>query len=365
MIYLDHHAATPLDPAASLAMRDALTEQANPSSAHAPGRSARAKVEATRRAIASAIGAEPADIVLTSGGTEACNLALTAARGDVVLGALEHPAVVRAAERITHVTGSSVIRLPAVGALEALEIILETVRKEGSGQTPLVAVQWVNHETGRISPVADLAARCRARGAVFFVDATQALGKIPVDVRGIDLLAVSSAKIGGPLGAGALYVRRGLELDPLLVGSADERGRRAGSPALLSMIGFAAALGSLPSRLASQGSIALRRDALEAHLCSLGAVANETEPRVATVTNVSLPNWKGELLVAALDVEGLAVSSGAACSSGLSEPSPVLLALHPEQPWRASAALRVSLGWETSDTDTEAASAILTRVLRR
>jgi len=361
VIYLDHHAATPLDPAARDAMHQALGAQANPSSAHGPGREARARLEATRRAVATAIGAEPADIVLTSGGTEACNLALTAARGDVVIGALEHPAVVRAAERITHATGSSVIRLPAYGSIDALQIILDTRR----AVAPLVAMQWVNHETGRIAPILEFAARCRTRGALLFVDATQALGKIPVDVAGIDLLAISSAKIGGPLGAGALYVRRGLDLDPLLVGSADERGRRAGSPALLSMVGFETALGTLPSRLATQSSIAARRDAIEAHLLSLGAVPNETTPRVATVTNVSHPNWKGELLVAALDVEGLAVSSGAACSSGLSEPSPVLLALHPNQAWRASAALRVSLGPETSDADVEAAKRILARVLSR
>lgn len=363
MIYLDHHAATPLDPAARDAMHAAIAEQANPSSAHAPGRAARAQIEATRRAVAEAIGARPADVVLTSGGTEACNLALTAARttgkGDVVLGALEHPAVVRAAERITRATGSNVIRLPADGAIDALEIILDTTHM------PLVAVQWVNHETGRIAPIAELAARCRARGALLFVDATQALGKIPVEVRDADLLAVSSAKIGGPLGAGALYVRRGVELDPLLVGSADERGRRAGSPALVPMVGFAAALAALPARLAAQPAIARHRDAIEAHLMALGAVPNERAPRVATVTNVSHPEWKGELLVAALDVEGLAVSSGAACSSGLSEPSPVLLALHPTETWRASSALRVSLGPETSGADVDAAASILARVLRR
>ncbi len=359
MIYLDHHAATPLDPAARDAMQAALAEQANPSSAHAPGRAARAAIEGARRALAQVLGAAPPDVVLTSGGTEACNLALTPARGDVILGALEHPAVVRAAERITRATGSSVIRLPARDPLSALPSAIERAR------SPLVAVQWVNHETGRVSPISELAAACRAAKVPLFVDATQALGKIPIDVSGIDLLAVSSAKVGGPLGAGALVVHRGIELDPLLVGSADERGRRAGSPALLSMIGFAAALRSIRSRLEAMGSIAAHRDALEAHLISLGAITNETEPRVATVTNVSHRAWKGELLVAALDVEGLAVSSGAACSSGLSEPSPVLLALHPDETWRASSALRVSLGPETTAADVDASKALLTRVFSR
>jgi cysteine desulfurase len=362
MPYLDHHAATPLCAEARSATAAALAAQANPSSIHRSGRAARALIEGARHAVAAAIGAAAADVVLTSGGTEACNLALSAARGDVVVGAFEHPAVVRAAERITRATGSRSIPLRPATLLDDLSRALTAGAR-------FVAVQWVSHETGWVLPIERIASACRDAGALLFVDAIQALGKLPIDVSAlpIDLLAISSAKIGGPLGAGALYVRRGVEVDPLLVGSQDERGRRAGSPALLPMVGFAAALGALPTRLEAQASIAIRRDALERALVELGAVINHdaSQPRVATVTNVSLAGWRGTLLVAALDVEGLEASSGAACSSGLDAPSPVLRATFPDEPWRAESALRLSLGPETTDADVDAARAILARVLRR
>lgn len=359
MPYFDHHAATPLAPAAREAIAAALSLQANPSSIHKSGRAMRAAIEGTRRAVGKALGCHPADVVLTSGGTEACNLALTAAKGDVAVLPIEHPAVLRAAERITRATGSHVIPLQPSEVLGSLAAALERGAR-------FVAMQAINHETGQILPIAEVSARCKASGAILFVDATQALGKIPLDVRDADLLAISSAKIGGPLGAGALYVRRGIELDPLLVGSADERGRRAGSPGYLSMVGFGAALGGLEARLSAQPRIAAQRDRLEEALIARGAARNATSaPRCATVTNVSFSGWRGPLLVAALDVEGLEASSGAACSSGLDAPSPVLLALHPDEPWRASSALRLSLGPESTDAEIDEALAILDRVLSR
>lgn len=356
MPYFDHHAATPLSDAARAAMHEALAAQANPSSIHRSGRRAKAQVEGARRAVGRALGCAPADVVLTSGGTEACNLAIGLDQGPIAISTLEHPAVARSAER----RGSKVILLEPQNLLRDLERALD----EGAR---FVALQWVNHETGLVLPIAEVAERCRAVGARLFVDATQALGKLPIDLEAIDLCAVSSAKVGGPLGAGALYVRRGIELDPLLLGSADERGRRAGSPGLIATVGFGAALEALSARLEAQPRVGALRDRLEAALVARGASPNHgrDQPRVSTVTNVSVPGWRGPLLVAALDVEGLEASSGAACSSGLDAPSPVLLALFPDAPWRASSALRMSLGPETTEADVDEAIAILDRVLQR
>lgn len=358
MRYFDHHAATPLSAAAKAAMVAAMEDAGHPGSLHAAGRKARASVERARDGVATAIGARAADVVLVSGGTEAVNLACAAASGVIAVGALEHPSVVRAVERAA-AKGSSVIPLSADDVVGSVERALDAGAR-------FVALQQINHETGRVAPIAEVAARTRAAGAMLFVDATQALGKVPVDVGvGIDLCAVSSGKIGGPLGMGALYVRRGITIDPLIVGGAEERGRRAGVPSPILAAGFGAALGELDARRSQMPRLALLRDRLEQALVARGAVANELGPRVATVTNVSVRGWRGTLLVAALDLEGLCASSGAACSSGLDQPSPVLTALHPSEPWRAASALRLSLGVETTDDDVDAALAILERVLAR
>jgi cysteine desulfurase len=232
----------------------------------------------------------------------------------------------------------------------------------------LVAVQWVNHETGTVLPVGEYAALCRRAGVPLFVDATQAAGKLPIDVRalGADLLALASHKLGGPAGAGALWVRRGLDVAPLVRGGAQERGRRAGSPDVTSAVGFGAACDVLSGRLAAQRALASLRERTEAQLRELGGVINAARgPRAATVTNASFAGRRGSELVAALDLEGVCVASGAACSSGLDQPSPVLLAMHSEQPWRASAALRLSFGPETTDREAETAVAALRRVLSR
>jgi cysteine desulfurase len=340
-------------------MQGALGAQAHPGSLHAAGRAVRRQVEAARSAVAEALHAPAADVVLVSGGTEAVNLACAAAREVAVTSPLEHPAVARALERQA-ASGSRLIHLDPADLLGSLDAALAAGAR-------FVALQWVNHETGLVLPIAEVAERTRAAGAMLFVDATQALGKLPVDVRlGIDLCAVSGAKIGGPLGVGALYVRRGITLDPLLVGGQEERGRRAGVPSPVLLAGFTAALGELDVRLAEMPRLARERDRLEATLIRLGALPNHVAgERVATVTNVAVQGWRGTLLVAALDLEGLAASSGAACSSGLDQPSPVLRALFPSEPWRASAALRLSLGVETTSEDVDRAIEVLDRVLPR
>jgi cysteine desulfurase len=231
-----------------------------------------------------------------------------------------------------------------------------------------VALQWVNHETGTILPVAEYARVCREADVPLFVDATQALGKEPVDVEamGADAVAFAAHKMGGPAGAGALWVRRGRELSSLLAGGAQERGRRAGSPDVLAHVGFGAACGALGQRLAEQPRLAELGRHLSAKLGALGGVANATEgPRAATAISAAFQGRRAEELVAALDLEGVCAAAGPACSSGLSGASAVLKVMHPEEPWRAEASLRFSFGPETTETDIEIAAVAVQTVLAR
>jgi cysteine desulfurase len=371
VIYLDHNAATPVCPAARAAI-EAVRERAwaNPGSAHGAGRAARALLEQARRQVAAAISADPADVVLTSGGSEACNLGVLglyeACRGQHVLTtAIEHPAVARAVDVLQGEAGADVTRLAVPGGQPPEPDALAAALRPS---TRLVALQWVNHETGSVLPVADYAERCRSARVPLFVDATQAAGKLPIDVRalGADLLALASHKLGGPAGAGALWVRRGLDLAPRVVGGAQERGRRAGTPDVLSAVGFGAACEVLADRIAAQPALGALRERVEAGLRGLGGVINGARgPRVASVTSASFAGRRGPELVAALDLEGVCAASGAACSSGLDQPSPVLLAMHPDEPWRAAAALRLSFGPETSEREAESALGALRRVLAR
>lgn len=365
MIYLDHHAATPLVPAARAAMQRAREAHGNPASAHRAGREARRHLEEGRASVAAAVGASPADVVLTSGGTEACNLGvfgLAAGIRNIVTTSVEHPAVARSVERLEG-EGATVERLPTPGGLSPeLAAVASMV-----GTDTLVVVQWVNHETGSVFDVAAISSWARERGARVFVDACQALGKLPVDVSrlGADAVAFVSAKMGGPAGAGALWARRGVELLAVLAGGEQERGRRPGSPDHVVHAGFGAACRELPGRLASMAAVGRRRDRLEQQLVGLGAEVNGAEGiRVATCTNVSVPGWRGEILAAALDVEGVCASAGAACSSGVAAPSPVVRAMHAD-PWRAEATLRTSLGPASSDVDIERALEVVEMVLRR
>lgn len=362
MIDLDHHAASLLVPSAVRAMQAALrAPAASPSSAHALGRAARAVLERSREGVAHALGAAPADVVFTSGGTEALALGILGlARGArrIVTSTLEHPAVTRALERRER-DGVEVVRASPA----------ELAAKVERGVS-LVVAQHANHETGEILPLEAVASACRAHGVPLLVDACQSFGKLSVasltGALGATAVAVAASKIGGPSGAGALWVRRDEPLEPLLSGGAQERGRRAGTPGLVALAGFGAAAAELEARLGAMPAIAARRDRLEAGLQALGAVSNAARgPRLPTVTNVSFRGWRGPALVAALDLEGLCASSGAACSSGLDAPSPVLLAAFPAEPWRAASALRLSLGPETTDEDIEAALAVLARVVPR
>jgi len=370
VIYLDHHAATPLSEAARRAMHEAEPRAfANPSSVHAAGRAARALLERSREQVAAAIAAEAADVVLTSGGTEACNLGVLGMhvpRGaHVVTTALEHPAVERAVAQLVRTREVTVTTL---SALDGVAPSAEALAAALTPHTVLCAVQWINHETGTELPVQAYARVCRAASVPCFVDATQAAGKRAIEVAalGADALALASHKLGGPAGAGALWVRRGVELDPRLVGGAQERGRRAGTPDVLCAVGFGAACAELGERLQAQTRLAALAAHVEAGLARLGGTPNGVGgPRVATARNASFAGVRGDELVAALDLEGVCASSGAACSSGLQAPSPVLAAMYPAQAWRAGSALRLSFGPETTEGEAQSALDALQRVLGR
>lgn len=366
MLYWDHHAATPISARALEAMRATAGEAwANPSSAHAAGRASKRILEQARDQVAGALGAKPADVVFTSGGTEACQLGMFGlAKGcrRVVTTAVEHPAVAGAAEALGK-RGLDVIRLAVpLGVAPSVDALAESV-----DDRTLVALQWVNHETGTLFSIEAYLARCRETGARTFIDASQALGKLPIDVEalGADAVAFTSQKIGGPSGAGALWVRRDGPFEPIVEGGGQERGRRSGTPDVTSLAGFGAACEELPARLRSQARIAQARDEVEAALVDLGGVPNAPDHRVATVTNVSFAGWKGAELVAALDVEGVCVSAGAACSSGLQEPSPVISHMYPDEQWRAGSAVRVSFGHDLDPADIELGLQVFRRVLGR
>jgi len=369
VIYLDHHAATPVSPVARAAMQAAeATAWANPSSVHAAGRAARRVLEAARAQVAESIGADPADVVLTSGGTEACNLGILGIAGDscaaVISTEIEHPSVAAALEQLVG-TGARLLRLATRDALPPEPAELGALLTRGVG---LVALQWVNHETGQRLPVEQYANICREAGVPLFVDATQAWGKLPIDVSslGATAVAIASHKAGGPAGAGALWVARGTDIRPRLLGGGQERGRRAGSPDPVAQVGFGAVAANIADRLGVQVQLAGLRDRLEAAAVTLGAVVNGgAGPRVATATNVSLRGRTGAALVASLDLEGVCCSSGAACSSGLNEASPVLRALYPAERWRAESAVRFSFGPEVIEIDVENAVSALRRVLAR
>jgi cysteine desulfurase len=331
-LYLDANATEPLRPEARAALLEALDLGGNPSSVHAAGRAARALLERARAAIAARAGASPADVVLTSGGTEANALALHAlGQGRRILaGATEHAAVRAAAP------GAQALPVHGDGtlALEALEAALR------AGPPALVCAMAANNETGVRHPLAEIAALCAAHGALLHVDAVQAAREGPLPAA--DSLALSAHKLGGPPGAGALLLRPGLPCPPLLAGGGQERGRRGGTEALPALAGFGAVIG-LPYEAAR---LAALRDAIEAGVRALApeaVVAGASAPRLPNTSLIILPGVPAETQVIALDLAGVRVSAGAACSSGRVARSHVLEAMGFGAD--AGCGIRVSLPW--------------------
>jgi cysteine desulfurase len=344
VIYLDANATTPLDPAVMAAMMPALGEVfANPSSVHKPGQDARALLDRAREQCGAALDCDPREIVFASGGTEADALAVRGlGRRKVVVTAVEHPAVLGACAELEH-AGAEVVRVPVDRSgqldLDALEAALPGA--------DLCSAMAANNETGILFPLAPIGELCRKHRVPFHTDAVQAVGKMRLRIRElpIDLLSCSAHKIGGPKGAGLLWVRRGLQLAPVQVGGHQERGRRAGTENVAAIVGLGEALSRAVAAVDSEAPrLAALRDRLEVAAREIPGshVAGANLPRACNTLNVAFEGCDGETLLVALDLAGVAVSTGSACSSGSLEPSPVLLAMGYPPPL-ARGAIRFSL----------------------
>jgi cysteine desulfurase len=365
-VYLDWNATAPLHPAARQAMASALDVCGNASSVHAEGRAARRIVEDAREQVACLAGAEPRNVVFTSGGTEANVLALTPRVGAdrtqppcdaLLVSAIEHPSVLAGGrfqrEAVMQVPASSDGRID----LAALADMLVTLRKTGR-ERPLVSVMAANNETGVVQPVQEAARLVHHAGGLLHVDAVQAAGRIVCDINtlGADLLTLSAHKMGGPKGAGALVRRAELQVEPLVTGGGQERGQRAGTENVPAIAGFGAAAAVAQER---DGGDAARmrglRDRLEADLKAatpMAVVFGQAAERLPNTTLVALSGLKAETAVIAFDLDGVAVSSGAACSSGKVQPSHVLAAMG-VAPDLARGAVRVSLGPTTTEAEVD------------
>ena len=352
-VYMDHNATTAVRPEARDAVALALALTGNPSSVHGSGRTARRLVEDARDAVAALVGAEPAWVVFTSGGTEANNLALRVLpkRAPILCSAVEHASVLSVMDGIIEipVDGDGVVDR---GALEALL---------ASEDTPaLVAVMLANNETGVLQPVADVAALAHEHGALIHCDAVQAAGKMAIDFRalGCDLMSLSAHKIGGPSGVGALVVTSGVEGDlaliPMLRGGGQERGRRAGTENVPGIAGFGAAARAAREGLTDFARLGRWRERIENRLRQRAdsRVYGFGAPRLANTSCLTMPGVEAETQVIQLDLAGVAVSAGAACSSGKVEPSRVLAAMGVDAN-EAATAIRVSLGWNTTEDDAD------------
>ena len=354
--YLDYNATAPLRAEAREALVAAL-DIGNPSSVHEEGRKARALVETARADVAALVSAPAETVVFTSGGTEACNLALglrQAPAGEIkrlLVSAIEHSAVLAAAEESVLPVELLPVTADGVVDMAALDAALQE-------ETPaLVCVMLANNETGTIQPIAEIAAKTRAHGSLLFCDAVQAAGKMPIDIfaLGADAISLSGHKLGAPMGIGALVTRPAVVVPPQLLGGGQELGRRAGSENISGIAAFAAAAKAAMRDLNDFANLADLRDDMEAALL---AVQPQTEifgkhaDRLANTSCFALGGLNSETLVMALDLAGVAVSAGSACSSGKVSRSHVLAAMGAET-HISRGVLRVSLGWQSNREDTE------------
>jgi cysteine desulfurase len=367
-IYLDHNAGAPQHAEVTRAMLACLQEDCgNPSSVHEAGRRGRARLEESRETIAALLHAAPAGVVFTSGATEANNLALRGRAGAVpgrphlVVAAVEHPSVREAAGAVAAAGGTiSWVPVDREGRVDPDSVIGVV-----STTTCLVSVQLANPETGVLQPLPEIAARLRPLGVPLHADGAQGVGRIrvAVDELGVDLLTLSGHKMGGPRGTGALWVRPGCALQPQQAGGGQERGMRAGTENVPGAVGLAAAARLATRTIDRAGEIAARRDRLEAALMWLwpGAVVHSSAvARLPNTCSVGLPGLDGEIAVARLDLDGVAVSMGTACSVGTQRASEVLRAMGVSEAL-ASASLRFSLGSDTGDNEIDEAIARFAR----
>jgi cysteine desulfurase len=357
--YLDYNATAPLRPEVRDAMLGAFAIHGNPSSVHAEGRQARAAIETARAKVAALLGARPDDVIFTSCGTEANALALAPVAGAwrCYMSAIEHPSVLAGGR----FSASDVTRIPVTedGVIDLDFLASELARHhfEGQGARPFVSLMAANNETGALQPVTAAAESVHAVGGVLHTDAVQAAGKVPLDMGalGADLVSLSAHKLGGPKGVGALVLRERVQVEPLIRGGGQERRRRAGTEHVSGIVGFGVAAEIAAAELGKARDIAKLRDELETRALAIAPEAIVFSGRVPRLPNTScmaVPGTKAETLVIGLDLAGVAVSSGSACSSGKVEASHVLRAMG-VAPEVAQGAIRVSLGIGSTPADIE------------
>jgi len=360
-IYLDHNATTPLDPSVADRMAQALRDVwGNASSVHHFGQQAKAALDEGRASVATLLSADPSEIIFTGGGTEADNLAIRGAaealeasgRKHLITCGIEHEAVLNTMKAMAR-RGWRISTLP----VDASGIVSpDRLREVLTDDTALVSVMHANNEIGTVQPIAALATIAHERGALFHTDAVQSAGKLPIDVGalGVDLLSIAAHKFYGPKGAGALWVKRGVRLLPFITGGRQERSRRAGTENVPALIGLGVAAEVARRKIETEGPrLAALRDRLEAGIMAsiAGTERNgAASPRVPNTTNISVDRVEAESLLIGLDLAGIAVSSGSACSSGTLEPSHVLKAMgYPHA--RTLGSIRFSLGTSNTDAD--------------
>ena len=375
-VYLDHAATTPVDPEVAEAMARVLREvPGNPSSIYAEGRAARALVDRARDEVASALGATPAEIVFTSGGTEADNLALrgtlkalrASSKDHLVTTAIEHHAVLDTAHDLE---GNAHVRLTIVAVDRDGRVDPAAIGQAIEERTGLVSVMHGNNEIGILQPIERIGAICRERGVTFHSDAVQTVGALPFDVRRIpvDLVSVNAHKFYGPKGVGALYVRKGTRIATMQTGGGQEKGRRTGTENVAGIVGLGTAMRLAAERRDAESARQARlRDRLIAGVRARvpDAILNgHPTERLPNNASFCFPGTQGEALVIALDLEGFSASSGSACTSGNTEPSHVLLALGLE-PSVAQGSLRLTVGRETTEADIDALLHALPPIVER
>ena len=368
-VYLDHNATTPVHAAVVEAMTKVLREDfGNPSSVHHFGQRAKSAMDQARSSVASLIGADPSEVVFTSGGTESDNFAIRGAaealdatrRRHLIATTIEHEAVLNTLKALARRgRPTTLLRVDGTG------IVAPDALKEAlTDDTAIVSVMHANNEIGTIQPILELARIAHDRGALLHTDAVQTAGKVTVDVKAleVDLLSISAHKFYGPKGVGALWIRRGLRLLPVLTGGKHERSRRAGTENVAGIVGMGVAATLAAAKIDEEAKrISALRDRLEEGVLRAvpGTIVNGTRsPRVPNTTNISFDRIEAESLLIALDLEGVAVSTGSACSSGTLEPSHVLKAMG-FPPHRTQNSIRFSLGAANTEADVDRVVAIL------
>jgi cysteine desulfurase len=374
-VYLDHAATTPVDPEVAEAMTRVLREvPGNPSSIYGEGRAARGLVDQAREHVATAIGAHPSEIVFTSGGTEADNLALrgvlTAHEGErdgLVISSIEHHAVLDTAEDLAHHGHARVTIVPVDG--DGL-VDPGALGRALDGRTALVSIMHANNEIGTIQPIAEIGALCRARGVTFHTDAVQTVGVLPFDVREIpvDLVSINAHKFYGPKGVGALYVRRGTRIATIQTGGGQEKGRRTGTENVAGVVALGVAMRIAAGRRDEDARrlARLRDRVIEGVQQRIPGAVLTGHPTRRLPNNASFcfPGAQGESLIVALDLEGISASSGSACTSGKTDPSHVLLAIGLDRDV-AQGSLRITVGRDTTTGDVDRLLEVLPRVVER